>query len=138
MCFSVMSLASLARPNEDAGAGREVFPRAVRCFAGIERGSCTVTLTNCRLFIQMAVREFRVTRHREVISRCLDAKMLRRIFFVQSPVSSAYGPPFLHVRKKLRPWRVSSNGCRAHVRIRGFQPPGDQAPSRGRILLLDR
>src|SRR5262245_35215981 len=96
------------------------------------------TSTESQLFIQMAVRSFRVTRRREVISRRLDTKVLRRIFFVQGPVSSAYGPPFLHARKKLRPWPVSSNGCRIHVRIRGFQPPEDQAPSRGRILLLDR
>jgi len=34
------------------------------------------------------------------------------MFFVHAPVSSAYGPPFLRVQKKLRPWQVSSSGWR--------------------------
>src|SRR6267142_2349538 len=41
-------------------------------------------------------------------------KVLARMFFARGVVFSACSPPFLRVRKKLRPWQLSSNG--SHVR----------------------
>src|SRR2546428_516656 len=59
----------------------------------------------------------------------------RTPFLVGASAPSACGLPYRRVRRRPRPWRLSSARCHARGRRRGFQDSGDWEPHSGQILV---